>query len=404
MVDYNNNNEITKFIDKSTKPMKTDYAAIGIYYIKNYKLLKEIFKRQLPLIHNEYQLSSLFEEYMKKEKIMIKQFNEWEDIGTLDSYKKVTSKKFNCRFFNNLLLDDCGVLTKESTYEKIASEIEWYRQVQKTDFGKMSPKLYDYGEDAMKYGIEYCDYLTLMEYFCYYPLTEYNVKIIFGNLFKKLTNIYKNNIIESPEFNSYMNNILVDKTYIRMDMWNRPDLLEKEYVLINNKKYIGVKKCLDVLMPVIVKISNESYKIVSIVHGDPTLSNILFSPRTQIYRMIDPRGNFDIDTIYGDVRYDIAKLRHCYHGRYDEIINHLFEVEENEGIYYKFYKNIDYTIYDEFVSKEYNIDDIELIEGLLFISMLPLHDDYPDRQKVFFARGIECLNNQIKRRKLNDNN
>ena len=120
--------------------------------------------------------------------------------------------------------------------------------------------------------------------------------------------------------------------------------------------------------------------------------------------MIDPRGNFDIDTIYGDVRYDIAKLRHCYHGRYDEIINDLFEVEENEGIYYKFYKNIDYTIYDEFVSKEYNIDDIELIEGLLFISMLPLHDDYPDRQKVFFARGIECLNNQIKRRKLNDNN
>ena len=42
-----------------------------------------------------------------------------------------------------------------------------------------------------------------------------------------------------------------------------------------------------------------------------------------IFKLIDPRGNFCIDTNYGDYRYDIAKLRHCYHGRYDEIKNNL---------------------------------------------------------------------------------
>lgn len=400
MVEYNKDKEITYFIDKSKDPMETDKAAIGIYYLKNYKLLKKVFNKPISKIHNEYQLSSLFEEYMKEEKMYIEEFKEWEDIGTLDAYKAVTEKKFNCRYFNNLSLDDSGVLTKESSYEKIEAEIDWFRKVQNNDFGKMSPKLYDYGPGAMKYGIEYYDYLTLMEYLCYYPLTDYNINVIFSKLFNKLEQIYKDTKTILPEFNKYTKNILIDKTYIRIDMWNRKDLLEKDTVKINGIDYIGVNKCLELLMKDIEKISDDSQKYISVVHGDPTFSNILFSPRAQIFRLIDPRGNFDIDTIYGDVRYDIAKLRHCYHGRYDEIINDLFYVEESDEINYKFYKNINYHIYDEIISNYYDMDDVELIEGLLFISMLPLHDDYPDRQKVFFARGIECLNNQIKRRKI----
>ncbi|MDD2392288.1 MAG: sugar phosphate nucleotidyltransferase, partial [Bacilli bacterium] len=43
MVEYNKDKEITYFIDKSKDPMETDKAAIGIYYLKNYKLLKKVF-------------------------------------------------------------------------------------------------------------------------------------------------------------------------------------------------------------------------------------------------------------------------------------------------------------------------------------------------------------------------
>ena len=48
--------------------------------------------------------------------------------------------------------------------------------------------------------------------------------------------------------------------------------------------------------------------------------------------------------------------------------------------------------------KEYQkeINTINLIEALLFLSMIPLHKDFVDRQKVMFAIGIEkiarCLN------------
>ena len=141
MIEYNKSKEITGFWDKPKGSIETNKAAIGIYYLKNFKLLKKVFSEPISKIHNEYQLSSLFELYMKREKIYIKEFNEWEDIGTLDAYKEVTEKKFNCRFFNHISLDDWGILTKKSRYDKIETEIEWYRKVQNSDFGKMSPKL-----------------------------------------------------------------------------------------------------------------------------------------------------------------------------------------------------------------------------------------------------------------------
>ena len=122
-------------------------------------------------------------------------------------------------------------------------------------------------------------------------------------------------------------------------MAERKDLISLENVQINGKEYLGVFQTLERLKGAITKLSNECSNYISIIHGDPAFSNILFSPRNMIYKFIDPRGNFGIDTIYGDYRYDIAKLRHCYHGKYDEITNNLFEIQENKGKFnIKFYK------------------------------------------------------------------
>ena len=40
----------------------------------------------------------------------------------------------------------------------------------------------------------------------------------------------------------------------------------------------------------------------------------------------------------------------------------------------------------------YSIDEIEIIEILLFISLIPLHAENKMRQKVFFLRAIQILN------------
>lgn len=335
---------------------------------------------------------------MEQEDMYIEKTKDWEDIGTLENYMETNKKNFNCRNFNSLFLDDFSVLHKKSSWNKITSEMNWYKEVINTDFEKITPKFYENNKFDSEYGIEYYDYLTLAEYFTFYPLKEYNKKYIFEKLFQTLMNIYSNNKIIALSFRDYMKQMLITKTKSRIEKWDRTDIVSQDEIMINGKKYLGVNECLKRLEKRIIGICNDSINYISIVHGDPAFSNILFSPRSMIFKFIDPRGNFVIDTIYGDYRYDIAKLRHCYHGRYDEIINDLFIVEENEkGLKLRFFKNeTNYKELDDIILKNnISIDDVELIEGLLFISMISLHSDYPTRQLAFFIRGIKILNKQL---------
>ena len=55
-------------------------------------------------------------------------------------------------------------------------------------------------------------------------------------------------------------------------------------------------------------------------------------------------------------------------------------------------KNIISTELDCNIEKNWKLDEIKTIEGLLFISMLPLHSDNVERQLAFFCVGIERLN------------
>ena len=401
MIDCDNNGNIINIIDKPKEKVVTDLAAVGIYYFKNHTLLKEILKMDIPKKLGEYQLSSLFDLYKEKEPIKSEIISNWEDIGTLEGYMETNRNNFNCRNFNSLYLDDLGVMHKRSLYEKITSEMNWFKEIENTDFEKLTPKFYENNKFSREYGIEYYDYLTLSEYMTFYPLSNYSKITIFDSVLTKLLKIYEKNKIISLEFNDLFKKILVDKTLRRIKDWNRSDLVDQEKIMINGVEYDGLLVALNKLMLNIEKICKQAIDYVTIIHGDPAFSNILFSPRSLNFKLIDARGNFDIDTIYGDYRYDLAKLRHCYHGRYDEIVNDLFEISEGKSLNLKFYKDIDYSVYDELMQKNnINVNDIELIEALLFISMIPLHNDYPDRQLAFFCQGIKILNNQIKERGL----
>lgn len=400
MVEYNNQKEIINMIDKPNNSDLTQ-AIIGMYYFNSPINLKTaISNMKKEKIFGEYQLSMIFKEYMKLEKIYLYETNYWLDIGNLEDYTKVNKEMFNCRNFNTLEIKD-SILYKKSNYEKITSEYNWFSKVKGTLFEKHSPKFYDDCIANDGYGIEFYDYLTLSEYFTFYPLSEYSRKYIFKKLVELLLTIYKSTkITDNKEFKYLFKTILIDKTNNRINKWNRKDLINLDKIKINNKEYIGLKKALTILNKDVTKICNESENYISIIHGDPAFSNILFSPRTTIFKFIDPRGNFGKDTVYGDYRYDIAKLRHCYQGSYDDIINDLFEIEEiNNNISFKLYKDYDYKIFDEIlIQQKININDIELIEALLFISMIPLHSDYPKRQLAFFITGIILLNNQLKQR------
>ena len=137
-------------------------------------------------------------------------------------------------------------------------------------------------------------------------------------------------------------------------------------------------------------------KRLSAIHGDMCFSNILYDPDFWTLRLLDPRGSFGEKGFYGDPRYDVAKLRHSYHGGYEFIIQDKFTVDyQDNSINFEldYPKSVKNTITNSFEQHaRFSNEDCKLIEGLIFIGMCSRHYDSLDRQVGMYATGLEILN------------
>lgn len=144
----------------------------------------------------------------------------------------------------------------------------------------------------------------------------------------------------------------------------------------------------------------------NIIHGDLCFANILVDYNFSFKKVIDTRGKFGKYDIYGDFRYELAKLFHSVDGKYDFIIKDQVEISydlSNANINYSVCDcKRDYDLYNIFCdafNDEIGDDlkKIELIESLLFLSMIPLHGESLNHQMAMLATGWRfCLKSQIK--------
>jgi len=137
-----------------------------------------------------------------------------------------------------------------------------------------------------------------------------------------------------------------------------------------------------------------------LIHGDLCFPNILFDQVSNIFKFIDPRGSFGEAGIFGDPRYDIAKLLHSIDGGYDLLIHDMFALSrdgdditlqqffpENQGDILAVFETVFGTRFD--------IRDVRLLEGLLFLSMCPLHQENSQRQTAMFMIGLRLVNEAL---------
>ena len=136
------------------------------------------------------------------------------------------------------------------------------------------------------------------------------------------------------------------------------------------------------------------------MHGDLCFNNILYEPFSSTIRLIDVRGSFNnqTPTIFGDQKYDYAKLSHSAVHFYDYILagRYKFDFKKSE-INYSFRTSENSKIIAEKCNKQiekdgYSLDDINFIVGILFLSMTPLHYEDSLRQKLMFTHGLYILN------------
>ncbi len=391
---------IQGFWDKQYQIPKPHYAVCGYYHLMDADFARE--SALATLADGGTQLSDVLNHYRTKHSIKSVKADKWFDFGNIDNLIRAKQMLLQSRFFNQLTIDPVlKTITKVSQYDqKLRHELSWYESLP-VELQVLSPRIINKAPKNGQLHLtqEYYGYPNLAELFMFSDLDVDAWESIIRNLFEIRAKLdtYQGPVSREDIYSMYW-----EKTASRLDQLEdlQPEFVEvfgEESIIINGLAYKNIKT----LLPWV----EEQCKILSsngkgaIIHGDYCLSNILYDVNSQIVRLIDPRGSFGQTGIYGDPRYDMAKLRHSFNGLYDFIVGDLFNVVQVSSGEYTFtlssgpHHQLLMNLFDSMLEDyHYNIDEIALIEALLFISMLPLHSDKPNRQKAMFLTGIIKLN------------
>jgi hypothetical protein len=408
---YNNNwsgvkitEQQIKFLFKRDEQKYLSHAFTGIFNIRT-DILRELIKTVelrsdlLEVIKLWYSLHSTCFKY---------QLSDWIDAGHELNYYRSKLMLISSRSFNAVTVNESGVLVKSSSnFNKLKDEVNFISAIPAA-LAIYFPRIIDgYSYDSEKkrgsYSMEFYGYPSMAELQLYWDLKDEIWDRIFADLQKVLRQFKKEPYsIGEKAFN----NFYTGKIAFRVnDFYNSLPAdfkyLVEQDLMINGvlcKSYNHIK---DVLFERIKALYNEDD--FCIAHGDFCFNNILYDVPHRLIKVIDPRGSFgdNCKGLYGDVKYDLAKMLHSAVGGYDYLVNNLYKLDlQGDVIGYRILFKSNYQIiYDrslQIVSDlGYSFKDIMLLVGTLFISMTPLHSDSSSRQKVMFIHGLKIINENL---------
>ena len=345
--------------------------------------------------------------YSKSHPLEPIQTSKWFDIGHLDKYYD-TQLEVKSREFNHITIDkERGILRKTSDdKEKFIGEVLWYLKLP-ADIEYVRPRIFSYSIDynAPFISMEYYSYHTLHELFLYGDLTSTQWKDIFKRI-RFICSDFKRYTVKDCSIKASLEDMYLQKTISRLNKLKTDQYFAQFFakvIYVNGVRYISLESICQKLKEVSpdLLLDVDSFNII---HGDLCFTNIMVDSNLSFVKVIDPRGKFGNYDIYGDNRYELAKLFHSVDGKYDFIIKDLFTAQydtQNCTINYQLEDRVrDYDLYQLFLSVfkgeiGEDLKKIELIEALLFLSMIPLHGESVEHQMVMLATGIKILDRVI---------
>ena len=242
-----------------------------------------------------------------------------KEFGILEEYNKLAREK--CRPFNKITVDG-DILVKEAVDaqgKKLAKrECAWYEKAKELDIPVL-PKIYETSPLKMEFikgrNIYECNF-------------EIDVKRrILESLVNALKKLHSSETIEADTFS--IKEAYYNKTIARLAAIEDlvPFAKEKE-IVINGKRcrniYYYKRELEQKLEQLIYNCDRFAF-----IHGDCTFSNMMVRDNSEPV-LIDPRGYFGYKELYGDIRYDWAKMYYSIVGNYDQFNLKKFRVEIGE--------------------------------------------------------------------------
>ena len=303
----------------------------------------------------------------------------WLDFSLTSTYYKSISKFTTQRVFNNLSITEYSVTKSSKDIIKMQAESNWLTSIP-VQLKKYAPNIY--GKKHNGYTIEYLYNSSLANIFVFGNLDVNSLKSILDKCIDYINTEKQYKPYEKIDTNY----LYTEKTLSRISYLD----LDEKYII--NGVQVGSIR--DIITELDTYIDKDCYKYNSIMHGDLCFSNILYDSRSNHIKLIDPRGidnKYNV-SIYGDWRYDVAKLAHSIIGKYDFIIANRFKYKENSSTDIEFkieYDNL-YEIeeLDKYFDKFFDFKMYYPIMINLFLSMIPLHSDNVLRQKAMLANAL----------------
>lgn len=244
--------------------------------------------------------------WMQSKQMIFREFSlaGTREFGLIEEYEKLRKEK--CRPFNRITVNG-NILTKEAVDgqgKKLAVwECAWYKKAGE-QHGGILPRIY--GTDPLR--MEYIKGKNIYE--CRLSFQE--KKELLGKLVHALQRLHQSGTAPADSFS--MKEAYFYKTMERLrQIEDLVPFAREKTIRVNGKVCRNVyfhkrelEKKLDRL------VCSQFY----FIHGDCTFSNLMVREDGSPV-LIDPRGYFGFTELYGDVRYDWAKLYYSIVGNYD---------------------------------------------------------------------------------------
>ena len=309
------------------------------------------------------------------------------------------TKTMNSRYFNQITINgDTVTKISKNNFSKLEKEYHWFQYIP-----EICPSLSGYIPDNLtidhdnnSYSMKYYKNGSIYDYISNKKLFINNNKILKDiiDLLCIILSNFHNERCSSHNGKLDNSNLYTKKTSDRLSSIDNYFRLDK--YIINGEEY-HIKDINNFVRSNVKRIEDSS--INTAIHGDFIFSNILINDKSihddKSFVLIDPRG-----PIYGDSRYDAAKLRHSVHGGYEYIINDKYSLDILTPIEYNYKINFNYdrdkttNFLDEsllMIDHNYILCDLKFIEGLLFYTMIPLHKENIKHQMIFFGQALKLF-------------
>lgn len=372
---------ITESLDKQPVHDSSHQAFVGLCYIYDYEVYWNALEKS-DLVAGELQMSTALQTLIAKCDVR-PQPVDWTDVGNFEKYKQAV-----------LQYADYDFSKSEELFYRLGSKIiKYFVDHSVTDNrvakAKMHPSVFP----------TITDHLGGFYAYAYQPgetLYEVNSPDIFRELLQWLeASVWDDPAVEKGALSSACHSFYKEKTLQRLALYDQKFPEESQPSVINGNQLPPLKE----LLAKIPWDALENEGVPSFIHGDLQFDNILYDKETDKFTLLDWRQDFAGNVAFGDLYYDLAKLRGGIILNYDYIKQNMLHYEEagqcaNFDFAQRFQTNTYLEILDNYVLKRsLDLNRVRLLTIIIYLNMSPLHH-YPF-DKMLHALGHEMLAGEL---------